>query len=148
MHPGLREFLHALEQAGELHRVRAEVSPELEITEIADRVSRMPAAASAGAQAFDPAMAAMGGKALLFERVAGSDFPLAINVWGSYRRMEMALGCDADPRGLGAIGARIASLVKPVPPRSAGEMLAKAREFAPLLRIGPKRVAAGRARRW
>ena len=143
MHPGLREFLSALEQAGELHRVRAEVSPELEITEIADRVSRMPATASAGAQAFDPAMAAMGGKALLFERVAGSDFPLAINVWGSYRRMEMALGCDADPRGLGAIGARIASLVKPVPPRSAGEMLAKAREFAPLLRIGPKRVRRG-----
>ena len=92
MHRGLREFLSALEAAGELHRVRAEVSPELEVTEIADRVSRMPAAGSAGARAYDPAMAATGGKALLFERVRGCDFPLAINVWGSYRRMEHALG--------------------------------------------------------
>ena len=68
MHRGLREFLAALESAGELHRVRAEVSAELEVTEVADRVSRMGAIASAGATSFDPAMAATGGKALLFER--------------------------------------------------------------------------------
>ena len=41
MHAGLRDFISALEQAGELHRVTAEVNPQLEITEIADRVSRM-----------------------------------------------------------------------------------------------------------
>lgn len=143
MHRGLREFLSALEAAGELHRVRAEVSPELEVTEIADRASRMPAAASEGARAYDPAMAAAGGKALLFERVRGCDFPLAINVWGSYRRMEHALGVAGDPRGLEAIAARIASLTKPAPPRSLGEALAKAREFLPLLRIGPRRRRSG-----
>jgi len=139
----MRDFLNTLERAGELHRVRVPVSPILEITEIADRVSRMAARPSAGAQRFDPAMAAMGGRALLFERVEGCDFPLAINAWGSYRRMELALGCHEDPRGLEAVAARIASLVKPVPPRSAGELLARAREFAPLLRIGPRRVRRG-----
>lgn len=143
MHAGLRDFISALDRAGELHRVTAEVNPQLEITEIVDRVSRMPALESTGARSFDPAMAAIGGRALLFERVTGSDFPLAINLWGSYRRMEHALGCASDPRGIAAIGARIASLTKPVPPRTAGELLAKAREFAPLLKIGPKRVRRG-----
>ena len=139
----MREFLAALESAGELHRVRAEVSAELEVTEIADRVSRMGAIASAGATGFDPAMAATGGKALLFERVRGCDFPLAINAWGSYRRMEMALGVDGHPQGLESIAARIASLTKPAPPRTLGEAIAKAREFLPLLRIGPKRRRSG-----
>ena len=38
----LREFVHALEEAGELIRIRREVSRDLEITEITDRVSKMP----------------------------------------------------------------------------------------------------------
>ena len=143
MHRGLREFLDALERAGELHRVRAEVSPELEVAEIADRAAEMPAARSGSAAAFDPAMAARGGKALLFERVRGCDFPLAINVFGSYRRMEMALGVDRDPRGIAAIGDRIASLTRPVPPRGAREALARAREFLPLLRVAPRRQRSG-----
>jgi 4-hydroxy-3-polyprenylbenzoate decarboxylase len=143
MHRDLREFLHALEAAGELHRVRAEVDVELEVAEIADRACRMPANPSEGARAFDPAMAAAGGKALLFERVRGCDFPLVINAYGSYRRMEMALGVDGDPRGLEAVAARIASLTKPAPPRSAAEALRKAREVLPLLRIGPRRQRSG-----
>jgi 4-hydroxy-3-polyprenylbenzoate decarboxylase len=61
MHRGLREFLHALEAAGELHRVRAEVDAELEVAEIADRACRMAANPSEGARSFDPAMAAAGG---------------------------------------------------------------------------------------
>ncbi len=141
----LRDFLHALDRAGELHRVRAEVSPVLEIAEIADRAARMPSPhRSVGAAGFDPAMAQMGGRALLFEQVRGSDFPLAINVYGSYARVETALGCAQDPRGVQGIAARIASLARPVPPRGLGEMLARGREFAPLLRIGPKRVRRGR----
>ena len=60
-----------------------------------------------------------------------------MNLFGSYRRMEIALGC-ADRGGFEAIGAKIGSLTKPQPPRSLGEALAKAREFLPLLRIGPK----------
>lgn len=73
---GLQSFLTELERRGELVRVGAEVSPELEITEIADRVSKAD------------------GKALLFERVAGSPYPVAINVMGSYERMARALGAE------------------------------------------------------
>ena len=70
----LREFMEALERQGELVRVTPEVDPHLEITEICQRVVREE------------------GPALLFERVEGSDFPLLINLFGSRRRIEIALG--------------------------------------------------------
>jgi 4-hydroxy-3-polyprenylbenzoate decarboxylase len=143
MYASLRDFLGVLERSGELHWVRAEVSPLLEITEIADRHSKSPAPSkSRAAQSFDPMHANLGGKALLFEKVGGCDFPLAINVFGSYRRMEMALGCDA-ATGFESIAKRIASLAKPAPPRSLGDLLSKARQFLPLLRIPPKLKRSG-----
>lgn len=71
----LRCFLERLEEEGELHKVKVEVDPELEIAAIADRVSKMPE----------------GGRALFFEKVKGSVFPLAINMFGSSRRMCLAL---------------------------------------------------------
>ena len=75
----LKEFIEALDKAGELVRITTEVNPELEITEIADRVSKLPD----------------GGKALLFENVRGSKMPVLINAFGSYRRMAMAMGEDS-----------------------------------------------------
>jgi 3-polyprenyl-4-hydroxybenzoate decarboxylase len=69
----LREFVAALERAGELRRVTSEVDPILEITEITDRVSKQ------------------GGPALLFERVKGASMPLLINAFGSPTRMNLAL---------------------------------------------------------
>ncbi len=142
MYRTLGEFTAALERAGELVRVRVPVSPVLEIAEIADRESKSPApnAPSVAARRTDPAHAHLGGRALLFENVEGSDFPVVINSFGSYRRMEMALGCEREG-GFEAIAARIGSLVRPRPPRGLGEALAKARELFPLLRIGPRRVA-------
>ncbi len=78
----LQDFVAAIERAGELHRIRRPVQAHLEICEITDRVSKM----------------AGGGKALLFEHVVRRDgsrspYPVAINLFGSMRRM--ALG---DPR--------------------------------------------------
>jgi len=70
----LRDYLAALERDGELRRVTAEVSPELEITEIADRVVKRQ------------------GPALLFERPSGSTMPVAINLFGSVPRVMRALG--------------------------------------------------------
>jgi len=70
----LREFISLLEKENELKRVKAKVSPILEITEITDRISKE------------------GGPALLFENVEGSDMPVLINAFGSYKRMSMALG--------------------------------------------------------
>ena len=70
-----QEFIEALEQAGELIRIKAYVNPKLEIAEITDRVSK----------------SGQGGKALLFENT-GYDFPVLMNAYGSEKRMCMALG--------------------------------------------------------
>ncbi|MBI4286870.1 MAG: menaquinone biosynthesis decarboxylase [Chloroflexi bacterium] len=81
VHSDLQAFLRVLEREKELHRVKVEVDPELEITEIATRVVKEQ------------------GPALLFEHVRGSPYPLAINVLGSRRRVELALG--GHPEALG-----------------------------------------------
>ncbi len=72
----LREFIAFLERKGELRRIRAPVSCELEITEIADRVVKS------------------GGPALLFENVTGYPIPVLINLYGSSQRMAWALGVE------------------------------------------------------
>ncbi|GGM98409.1 menaquinone biosynthesis decarboxylase [Thermus composti] len=74
MFRNLRAYLEALERRGELRRVKVPVSAELEITEIADR------------------MVKGGGPALLFERVTGKDFPVAIGLFGTRERTAFALG--------------------------------------------------------
>ena len=82
----LREWIVALDRAGELKRVKAEVDPILEITEITDRVSKWGARNGKGP----------GGPALLFENVKG--YPgtsVLINQFGSERRMNMALGSES-----------------------------------------------------
>ncbi|KAA0217016.1 MAG: hypothetical protein DYG94_02070 [Leptolyngbya sp. PLA3] len=165
MYPDLASFVAALERAGELVRIRTSVSPVLEIAEITDRVSksRAPSLPSISARRNDPRFFDRGGPALLFERVEGSDFPVLINAFGSYRRMEIALGCDAHDSvarvsrpwseaaphpasrppvndGFESISSRIDALVKPQPPRSFAEGVEKLRQFAPLTRIGPKRL--------
>ncbi|MBL7693086.1 MAG: menaquinone biosynthesis decarboxylase [Flavipsychrobacter sp.] len=73
----LRAFVEKLEEAGELVRIKAFVDPELEISEITDRVSKTPDR----------------NKALLFENT-GTQFPLLINSMGSERRMCIALGVN------------------------------------------------------
>ncbi len=65
----LREFMEELENRGLLKRVKTEVDPELEITEIVDRVSKGPDDKNV---------------ALLFENVKGSKMPVLINAFGSY----------------------------------------------------------------
>jgi 4-hydroxy-3-polyprenylbenzoate decarboxylase len=72
---GIASFIKALEEKGELIRIKDFVSPELMITEITDRFSKQSG----------------GGKALLFEDT-GTEFPLLINAFGSDKRMATALG--------------------------------------------------------
>jgi len=142
MYRDVRSFVAALEAAGELERVRAPVSPLLEIAAASDRQARLPCPRpSEHARAFDPARCGLGGKALLFENVSGADFPVLINAYGSYRRTEMALG--AERGGFQGIAARIAELTKPAPPHSLADALRKARALLPLLRIPPRRVRRG-----
>lgn len=154
MYRSLREYVAALEGAGELARVRALVSPLLEITAIADRESksRAPHAPTAAARRNDPRFATTGGRALLFESVEGSTLPVLINAFGSYRRLEMALGCNEAGEGVAAghtasgfdgLAAVIGALVKPDPPGSLAEAARALKRFAPLLRIPPRAVSAG-----
>lgn len=138
----LRDFVDALEKAGELHRISAPVSADLEITEIADRVSKSPAPSTSPTAAItDPHHHALGGKALLFEHVEGAKFPLLINAFGSYRRMEMALGCVDG--GFDALAARIGKLAKPEPPATLMEKLKKIPELMEIARTPPKYVRSG-----
>lgn len=147
MHTSLRDFVSVLDRAGELKRITDRVSPVLEISALADLASkaRAPHGGSAATRDTDPRFYDRGGPALLFENVEGSPTPVLINALGSYRRVEMALNCPSDCQpclhgdGLESLAARIGSLVKPEPPRSLAEAIAKARQFAPLLKIGPRR---------
>ena len=82
----LRDWIAALDRAGELRKIRTEVDPILEITEITDRVSKMPGRNNGG-RASSP-----GGPALLFQNIKGHPgAQVLINQFGSARRMNLAL---------------------------------------------------------
>ena len=116
MYRDLREFVAQLEARGELKRVRAEVSPRLEMTEIADRVLRS------------------GGPALLFER---HDMPVLVNLFGTVSRIAAAMGAKdlADLRRLGEL---LAYLREPEPPRGLRDLWDKFPVFKRVLDMAPK----------
>ncbi len=103
----LRQFVEKLQDSNELVSISPPVATELEITALADREMKKPG----------------GGKALLFEKptVNGepSPFPLAINLFGSERRMALSLGVDS----IGELAAEIGSLVKAKPPTTFREVI-------------------------
>ncbi len=109
----LREFIAFLEQRGQLRRITAPVSAELEITEITDRVSKA------------------GGPALLFENVEGYDMPVLINLFGSPERMSWALGVNS----LDELGDRIKRWLDIVQNRPPDGLIEKAKLAPELLRV-------------
>src|SRR4029077_20300301 len=114
------EFIQLLDRQGELARVKTRVSPVLEIAEIADRVCKTPA--PHGHREVDRTTpGTLGGKALLFESVEGSDIPVAINTFGSYHRVNQALGTQ----NLEALAQRVQQLVKPEIPTTLMEKMRK-----------------------
>lgn len=92
----LREFISALDRAGELLRIKAPVSAYLEITHITDIMCKSPG----------------GGKALLFENVEGYEFPVLMNAYGSEKRICMALGVNH----LDELGERLEKIIELSPP--------------------------------
>src|SRR6476661_852696 len=125
----LREFIKAIDGIGELARISHPVAARLEIAEIADRVMKSPG----------------GGPALLFEHVVlesgrRSSLPVAINLFGSMRRMCLALGTDR----LDDIGGRISEMLNLKVPEG---LFAKLAMLPKLAEIGkfPPRVKGGRA---
>lgn len=117
-HRNLQQFIRELESAGELHRISAEVDTELEISEIVERISKA------------------SGPALLFENVLGSEFPVLINAFGSYRRMQMALSCDS----FDDIGMRLEEKMKIQPPGNLKEKVQALFALKELSNIIPKKV--------
>ena len=123
----LRQFLESLDQAGELRRISMPVATELEISEVADREMKKPG----------------GGQALLFEkptlRGEVSPFPLAINLFGSERRMARSLQLDSIEQAAAELG----SLLNAKPPaglRDLGKLLGTALD---LRHAKPKSVRGG-----
>jgi 4-hydroxy-3-polyprenylbenzoate decarboxylase len=114
----LREFLEALRGAGELFEVKVPVDPVLEVTEIYDRVVKKE------------------GPALLFTNVRGSKMPLAINLFGSPKRMALALGV----KDLSEIAQRIHSFLDLKPPQRLFEKLAMIPKLSELNAVLPKFV--------
>jgi 4-hydroxy-3-polyprenylbenzoate decarboxylase len=117
----LRDFLAKLEKAGELVRIGVEVDPVLEITEITDRVTKA------------------GGPALLFEKPKGSRFPVAINLLGSERRLNLALEVDS----VDDVAARVRSFLDFQSPQGIFEKLKMLPKLAELGSFFPKSVRSG-----
>jgi 4-hydroxy-3-polyprenylbenzoate decarboxylase len=114
----LRDFIATLEARGLLKRVTAEVDPNLEITEVLDRVVKSD------------------GPAVLFENVKGSDVPLVANLFGSEERMHLALGTDR----FEDIGEALVELLRPEIPTSLMEKLKGAARLKEVLSLKPKMV--------
>ena len=106
----LRDFMARLEQAGRLVRVKAPVSPVLEMTEIQTR------------------LLAEQGPAVLFENVVGSDMRVLVNLFGTVERV--AWGMDREAHELRAVGETLAFLRQPEPPGGWREAL----DMLPMLR--------------
>src|SRR5436309_7817884 len=134
----LSKFIQLLDREGELARVRARVSPVLEVAEIADRMSKSPAPHGHNELDRSPA-AGLGGKALLFENVEGSDIPVAINTFGSYWRVNRALGTD----NLTALAERVGQLVKPEIPTTLMEKMKRLPDLVKMAGFPPKSVRTG-----
>jgi 4-hydroxy-3-polyprenylbenzoate decarboxylase len=118
----LRTFVARLEAAGQLRRVRAEVSAALEIAAIASR------------------LVAEGGPAALFENVAGHTMPVLVGAFASMERMAWALGAES----IEDVAARVGALLRP--PAPGGGLAAKLKalpKLARLARLGPRRVSSG-----
>src|SRR5688500_2925258 len=132
------EFIQFLDREGELACVKAKVSPVLEIAGIADRMSKSPAPHGHKELDRSPA-AALGGRTLLFENVEGSDIPVAINTFGSYWRVNKALGTES----LSALADRVQQLVKPEVPTTLLEKMKKLPDLIKLASFPPKSVRTG-----
>jgi len=117
----LRDFIAQLETLGELRRVKVEVDPRLEMTEICDRTLRR------------------AGPALLFERPTGHSVPVLGNLFGTPRRVALGMGQDS-VEALREVGRLLALLKEPEPPRGMKDAWEKLPIFRQVLNMAPKVV--------
>ncbi|MFQ3263624.1 MAG: 4-hydroxy-3-polyprenylbenzoate decarboxylase [Porticoccaceae bacterium] len=117
----LREFIALLEQRGELVRIKQEVDPNLEMTEISDRTLR--------AQ----------GPALLFENPKGYDVPVLCNLFGTPDRVALGMGQE-NVSALRDVGELLAFLKEPEPPKGLLDLWEKRHDFKQVLNMPVKVV--------
>jgi 4-hydroxy-3-polyprenylbenzoate decarboxylase len=117
----LRAFIAALEKVGELKRVTAEVDPNLEITEIADRAVKA------------------NGPALLFENPKNHNIPVLINSFAGMRKMELALEVDS----IDSIAGRIAEYLEMKTPQGLMGKLKMLPKLAEMGSFFPREVSGG-----
>lgn len=119
----LRDFLTILESQGELKRIKTEVDPYLEMTEIADRTLRA------------------GGPALLFENPKGYSMPVLCNLFGTTKRVAMGMGQE-DVKALHDVGKLLAFLKEPDPPKGFRDLIDKLPKFKQVLNMPTKRLSS------
>ncbi len=117
----LRDFISQLESQGELKRITAEVDPNLEMTEICDRVLRA------------------GGPALLFENPKGYDTPVLGNLFGTPERVAMGMG-ENSVSALREVGKLLASLKEPSPPKGIKDAIKSIPKYKKVLDMAPKKI--------
>jgi len=117
----LRDFIRELERRGELKRIRAEVDPHLEMTEICDRTLRA------------------GGPALLFENPKGYAMPVLANLFGTPKRVALGMGED-EVEQLREVGKLLAFLKEPEPPKGMKDAWEKLPIFKQVMNMAPKLV--------
>lgn len=133
------DFISLLDQQGQLARVRTRVSPILEIAAVCERVGNMPAAGAAHGEPDRSEAGRLGGNALLFENIEGSEFPVAINTFGSYRRINLAMGTE----NLAALAERVQQLVKPEIPTNLLEKMKRLPDLIKIAGFAPKSARSG-----
>ena len=117
----LRDFIKMLEARGELKRIRTEIDPYLEMTEISDRTVRA------------------AGPALLFENPKGYDYPVLTNLFGTPQRVALGMG-EESVTALREVGKLLAQLKEPEPPKGMKDAWEKLPVFKQVLNMGPKVV--------
>ncbi len=115
----LREFIEKLEQIGELKRIQHPVDPNLEMTEIADRVLRAK------------------GPALLFENPIGYSMPVLANLFGTPERVAQGMG-EEEVSQLREIGKLLAFLKEPEPPKGFKAAMKTLPIYRKVLDMSPK----------
>ncbi len=117
----LRDFIALLEQLGELVRIKQEVDPYLEMTEISDRTLRAK------------------GPALLFENPKGYDVPVLCNLFGTPERVALGMGQE-NVSALRDVGELLAFLKEPEPPKGLLDLWEKRHDFKQVLNMPVKVV--------
>ena len=120
-HSDLRSFISLLEEQGELVRIKQEVDPNLEMTEISDRTLRAK------------------GPALLFENPKGYSMPVLCNLFGTPKRVAMGMGQDS-VAALRDVGELLAFLKQPEPPKDLRDLWDKRHDFKQVLNMPVKSV--------